>query len=107
MPYGLAGVLTNMSEDNNRAIAYIVYISTFLVALYWFWDPYSVIEVVLVSCLIAFIGGGGIRVAIAVAFDGEGASEASVFKKVVTFFITLAVLYLIITAGSGGDSLHY
>jgi len=97
-----------MSNKNNlEAVTYIVYISAFLVGLWRFWDNNGLVMTVLAACIVSFIGGGIIRVAIGVAFEGEDASETSVLKKVITFFVTIAVLYFATTAGSGVDSPHY
>lgn len=97
-----------MSKNNNLdAITYILYISAFLAGLWRFWDQNGVVISILGALIVAFIGGGIIRVAISVAFEVEGASEASVFKQVVAFFITALVLYFAATAGSGVDSANY
>ena len=97
-----------MSKNNNlEAVSYIVYLSAFIIGLWRFWGDSGVFISIVGALIVAIIGGGIIRVAIGVAFEGEGDSEASVFKKVVTFFITVAVLYLAATAGSGVDSPHY
>jgi hypothetical protein len=96
-----------MTNNNREAISYIVYLSAFFVFLWRFWDQNGIIISVLGAIIGAFIAGGIIRIATAVTFERDGASETSVFEKVATFFITVGILYLAATAGSGVDSPHY
>lgn len=75
-----------MTDENNlKAVTYIIYISAFLVGLWRLWNNNGIAMNVLGACLVSFIGGGIIRGAIAVAFEGEDASETSVLQKVVVF----------------------
>ena len=96
------------TNENEVVIAYIVHISVFLITIWWFWDTSTIVFLLLAGGLSSFLIGMSLRFAIHMAFFTESAENYTGSRKVITFFIALALIIFLVWANSGGqDSLHY
>jgi ABC-type methionine transport system permease subunit len=88
-----------MRNDNLIAITWIIYISAFLIALWWFWDPYKYVMPVIASAIVSFVGGGFLKLAIQLAFNSD--EPASPVKKVIIFFIVIGLVIIFVWSSNG------